>query len=302
MRSLPRGSTAILLGLLALAPGAGHAEDLEAATAARLGDYSAAVARWQTFAQQGDADSAYHLGEAYETGHGVPRDMAQADYWLRVAATNGSGAADYALGLRAESTERPDGTPQDLSAAIGWYQRALEAGDPRARERLAALGAGDSRPGNERPANERPTNERPAPSPPFGAETTPVVARPPETHSAEPHPPAPTPAPSAGEIFDRAVADWRSHGIDSTNSSTIAALETAAMRGEPLAQYDLAYAYEHGLGVPAEPAKAYAWYKRARASASAPARLHDAAETNMDLLAAKLSDGQKQAADRLITR
>jgi uncharacterized protein len=279
-----RGSTALVLGLLALAPAAGRGDDLEAATAARMGDYSAAVTRWYTFAQQGDADAAYHLGEAYQNGQGVPRDLAQADYWLRVAATNGSGPADYALGLRAESAERPDGTPQDLGAAIGWYRRALEAGDPRARERLASLGVGD---------------DRPAPSPPFGAQsTTPAVGRPPA-----PQPPASRPTPPPGQapvdMFDRAITDWRTHGVDSTNAMTIAALETAATRGDPMAQYDLAYAYEHGLGVPADPARAYAWYKRAQAS-SAPARVRDAAEINGKLLGEKLSVSQKQAADRLI--
>ena len=37
----------------------------------------------------------------------------------------------------------------------------------------------------------------------------------------------------------------------------------AAERNNPLAEYDLAYCYEHGLGVPQSSADAYVWYRRA---------------------------------------
>ena len=42
------------------------------------------------------------------------------------------------------------------------------------------------------------------------------------------------------------------------------------------------------------------WYKRAQNS-TGPDRLREAARTNGDLLAAKLTDAQKQAADRVDT-
>lgn len=259
-----------------------RADDLEAATAARMGDYQSAVARWYAFAQQGDADAAFHLGQAYDTGHGVPRDPRQADYWYRMAASAGSGPAAYALGLTAENTERPDGLPQDPDAAIAWYRKALAAGDPRAGERLAALGAG---------ADE----DRPAPPARHAPEPTRAVAPVPPP---APHPPTPA-APTAN--FDRAVAIWREHGLEGTDSSAITALIAAAKQGEPIAQYDLAYAYEHGLGVPAEPVRAYAWYRCAQRS-NGPARLREAAETNSRLLGEKLTDAQKQAADRIDTQ
>jgi len=255
-----------------------RAEDLEAATAARMGDYQAAVARWYAFAQQGDPDSAYRLGQAYERGQGVSRDLRQADYWYHMAASEGSGPAAYALGLQAENTERPDGLPQDPDAAIGWYRQALATGDPRARERLAALGAGEDE-------DKRPVPHAAAPAPVH------VVA-------PAPRPPIPA-APTAN--FDRAIAIWREHGLEGTDSAAIAALVTAAKQGQPVAQYDLAYAYEHGLGVPAEPVRAYAWYQRARSS-NGPARLREAAETNGRLLGDKLTDAQKQAADRVDTQ
>ncbi|HEV2674033.1 MAG TPA: hypothetical protein VGV37_05780 [Aliidongia sp.] len=281
-----------MVGLLALASvSRGHAEDLEAAMAAKTGDYRAAIARWTAFAQQGDPDAAYHLGQAYETGHGVPRDVRQAQYWYRAAAVGGSSAAAFALGEMAESAERPDGLPQDLGIAIAWYRRALSDGEPRARERLAALGAADA--GPPLPPPPRPPAPRPAAPAP-----TPVRATPPAPVPAPvAHPPA---QPDRSPSFDRVVASWRSRGLESTDSAAIVALETAARQGQPLAEYDLAYAYEHGLGVPAEPARAYAWYQRAAAS-TGPARLREAAETNGRLLGDRLSETEKQAAARIAT-
>jgi len=285
MASLRRsGKIGAVLVLLLASTTLAQAEDLEAATAARMGDYPTAVARWSAFAQQGDPDSAYRLGQAYETGQGVPRDPRQADYWYHFAAANGSGPAAYALGFQAEHTERPDGLPQDPDAAIRWYRQALTAGDPRARERLAALGAGESE-------GEKPARHAPAPAP--ARIVVPVPA---------PHPVARPPAPAAPDSdFERVVGIWRAHGLEGTDSTAIAALVAAAKQGQPIAQYDLAYAYEHGLGVPAEPVRAYAWYRRAQ-RANGPARLREAAETNGNALGAKLSDSQKQAAERVDTQ
>ncbi len=259
-----------------------QADDLEAAMAAKTGDYPTAIARWQAFAQQGDADAAYRLGQAYDNGTGVPPDPAAAQHWYGVAAAAGSGRAAYALGMMAEETERPDGMPQNLAAAVDWYRKAAADGDPRAAERLAALGAADG-------ASAAPRR----PAAPDRA-WTPVATRPP-THLGPPDRPAAPPDPARS--FDRAVALWRARGIDARDPAAVAALEAAAKQGHPLAQYDLAYAYAHGLGVPAEPARAYAWYKRAAAS-NGPARLREAAEANWRQLGDRLSDQDKQMAER----
>ena len=263
-----------------MAPALAQAEDLEAAMAAKTGDYRTAITRWTTFAQQGDPDSAYRLGQAYEAGQGVPRDLHQAQYWYRAAAAGGSGKAAFALGEMAESIERPDGLPQDLGIAIAWYRRALADGEPRARERLAALGAADGMAPGPRP---------PAPAP--------VVT----TSAAVPRPiPKPQPPADPATSFGRAVATWRTRGLDGTDAATIAALALAARQGEPLAEYDLAYAYQHGLGVPADPAQAYAWYKRA-ATSDGPDRLRAAAEANGRVVGAQLSETERQAAERIET-
>ncbi|GGF09818.1 hypothetical protein GCM10011611_14170 [Aliidongia dinghuensis] len=297
-RALGRGIGAavlVLATLTAIAVVPSRADDLEAATAARMGDYATAVSRWRTFAQQGDADSAYQLGHAYETGRGVPQDMHQAEQWYRTAAAAGSGAAAYALGVMAEETEAPNGLPQNTDAAIAWYYKAEAAGDPRAAERLAALGAGampEREPAEREPAQRAP-KAAPAPAP------VPVATRQPP----RPEPPRPEARPEAlppdpAATFERAVATWRAHGIDAKDPSVLEALQTAAKQGYPLAQYDLAYAYQHGLGVSAEPARAYAWYRRAESS-NGPARLREAAAANRRSLDNRLSDAEKQAASQI---
>jgi TPR repeat protein len=174
--------------------------------------------------------------------------------------------------------------PQNLDAAVTWYREAAANGDPRAAERLAALGAADGAPAASRPA----TSAERAPMP-VATRTPARIAPPPQ--------PQPAAAPDPAQSFDRAVALWRSRGIDARDPGAVAALESAAKQGYPLAEYDLAYAYEHGLGVPAEPARAYAWYKRAAAS-DGPARLRDAAETNQRQLADRLSDQERRTAER----
>jgi TPR repeat protein len=281
MASLRRNGVIGLLALVLATPA--YADDLEATMAARMGNYPAAVAQWSAAAREGDPQAAYHLAQAYDRGQGVQQDQRQADYWYRRAASAGSPEAAYALGVEAENAERPDGTPQDLDAAIGWYRRALAGGDERARARLAALGAGQ--------------DERPVPRPhPTPARIEPPVPAP--APRPVPHPPTAT-APDAN--FDRALGIWRAHGLDGTDSTAIAALVAAAKEGQPLAEYDLAYAYEHGLGVPAEPVRAYAWYRQA-ATSNGPERLRKAAETNAQALGAKLSDTQKQTAQRVDTQ
>ena len=43
------------------------------------GDYATAVREWSGPAVRGDADAQFNLAQAYRLGHGVERDMAQAE-------------------------------------------------------------------------------------------------------------------------------------------------------------------------------------------------------------------------------
>src|SRR3546814_16312638 len=53
---------------------------------------SAAAASWfRKAAQRGVVDSQYNLGQLYQAGSGVPRDLAQAYKWFSIAASDGDG-------------------------------------------------------------------------------------------------------------------------------------------------------------------------------------------------------------------
>jgi TPR repeat protein len=64
----------------------------------------------------------------------------------------------------------------------------------------------------------------------------------------------------------------------SVPDGNIAQLQREAQEGDPDAQYNLAYIYENGLGVPKDESKALELYKQAANQG------HPAAQTNLDAL------------------
>lgn len=89
------------------------------------GDTTGAVAIWRPFAEKGDADAAFNLGQAYRLGKGVPLDLAQAQVWLERAARKGHVDAQSTLGLLLFQNGNHVG-------AMRWLRPAAEAGEPRA--------------------------------------------------------------------------------------------------------------------------------------------------------------------------
>ena len=88
-------------------------------------DYAEAVAIWRPLADQGDADAAFNLGQAYRLGRGVKVDLAQAQSWLEKAANAGHLDGQTTLGLLLfDSGNRP--------AALRWLKQAAQRGEPRA--------------------------------------------------------------------------------------------------------------------------------------------------------------------------
>ncbi len=134
----------------------------------RAGDYAGAVAIWQPFAQAGDADALFNMGQAYKLGRGVPADAATArDYyrkaamkghlpaqanlgialfqagekpeaikWLKTAADRGEARAQYVLGIAAYNG---DGLPRSQSLGYGYLLRAQASGLPQAVTALAGI-------------------------------------------------------------------------------------------------------------------------------------------------------------------
>ena len=117
----------LLLGLaIAAAAVPASAQSVRAGVEAwQKGDTAGAVAIWRPLANQGDADAAFNLGQAYRLGKGVPLDLAQAQNWLEQAARKGHPDAQSTLGLLLFQNG-------NRVAAMRWLKSAAEAGEPRA--------------------------------------------------------------------------------------------------------------------------------------------------------------------------
>jgi TPR repeat protein len=95
MRKLLLG---LMIGAASVLPA--HAQSVRAGIDAwQKGDAGGAVAIWRPLAENGDADAAFNLGQAYRLGRGVSLDLAQAQIWLERAARKGQVDAQTTLGL-----------------------------------------------------------------------------------------------------------------------------------------------------------------------------------------------------------
>lgn len=120
---LPIMTTAILAATVAAAPAATVKDGVDAW---QQGTYDRAVAIWRPLAEQGDADAAFNLAQAFKLGRGVPTDLAQATVWYGKAAQAGhpQAIANYGLLLFQNGDRR---------AAMPWIIKASDAGDARAQ-------------------------------------------------------------------------------------------------------------------------------------------------------------------------
>ncbi|MGI4877022.1 MAG: SPOR domain-containing protein [Janthinobacterium lividum] len=92
----------------------------------RAGDYPGAVAMWQPFANAGDPDAMFNIGQAYKLGRGVPIDAAVARDWYRKAAVKGHLPAQANLGIALfQAGEKPE--------SIKWLRTAADRGEARAQ-------------------------------------------------------------------------------------------------------------------------------------------------------------------------
>ena len=75
----------------------------------RAGKWDAAVTMWQPFAEKGDPDAMFNLGQAYKLGRGVTLDKTIARDWYRRAAVKGHLPAQANLGiLMFQATEKDE--------------------------------------------------------------------------------------------------------------------------------------------------------------------------------------------------
>ena len=88
-------------------------------------DYARAVAIWRPLAEQGDADAAFNLGQAYRLGRGVKIDLGEAQTWLERAASQGHVDAQTTLGLLLFGNG-------NQAEGARWQKQAAEKGEARA--------------------------------------------------------------------------------------------------------------------------------------------------------------------------
>ena len=99
-------------------------------------ELAARVDAWTTAAKQGHAEAQNYLGYAYASGHGVPKNYAEAMRWYRLAADQGNAEAQYNLGVIYYNGE---GVPQDFAEAVRWYRLAADQGNARAQVNLGVM-------------------------------------------------------------------------------------------------------------------------------------------------------------------
>src|SRR5260370_42495318 len=80
----------------------------------------------------GSPQAQFYLGNRYETGGGVPRELDRARRYFRLCAAQGVPVCQYPLGrLLLDSANRPE---RDYVQAVAWFQLAGERGIQEARD------------------------------------------------------------------------------------------------------------------------------------------------------------------------
>ena len=122
----------LLLGLLPAA-----AQDFEKGlTAARAGDFAAAVAQWQPLASEGHVEAQFNLGAIFEAGLGVEADPGIAAGWYARAAARGHAKAQYNLAVMYADGR---GVARDDKRAAAWMRKAADQSHGKAQYNLAVF-------------------------------------------------------------------------------------------------------------------------------------------------------------------
>ena len=241
---------AVVLAALCL-PLNAHADTSDGLAEFRQGRFAEALQEWQGAAAGGDARAALFIGVLYDSGLGTRQDSSAALTWYRRAADAGNAAAAFNVAVMFDAGR---GVAKDPIQAFTWYQRAADKGFARAEYNLALLyesGIGTSQNTPQaikfyRKAAAQGLTAARAHLARLGIAV--AVIRP----SSE----------SAMAEFRQAqqILLYR----DPANVARATEMfRRAAERNNPLAEYDLAYCYEHGLGVAPNQLEAYNWYRRA---------------------------------------
>jgi TPR repeat protein len=269
---------ALLACLLACPVRADEHSEIEAALV--QGRAAVVLPELHRLADAGDPEAAFNLGLLYDIGHGVRQDWAAAMGWYKQAAVLGHPTATFNVGVMYDAGR---GVAQDPTEAARWYRRAADLGIARADYNLGLMylrGDGVKRD----PALARRYFQ--------AAERRGVGAA--ESHLASLDK---AEDPAGEHAFALVEAQILEHGLVDLDSGAIGHLSAAARKGNALAEYDLGYCYEHGIGLAADRVAALAWYTRA-AHASGPTAdaSRPAATAATNDLQARLTAAEQRAA------
>jgi TPR repeat protein len=100
--------------------------------------YATALELARPLAEAGDSRARTLLGLLYYNGRGVPKDIAEAASWFRLAADQGDAQAQFHLGnMHSEGL----GVPQDYGEAVKWYRRAADQNGAPCPKRILQMWA-----------------------------------------------------------------------------------------------------------------------------------------------------------------
>lgn len=208
-------------------------------------------------AEVGDAEAQFTLGNLYENGNGVAKDITKAVAWYEKAATTKNSNYFDQFDEQPQINERPQvkaqfrlgviydagaGVSQDRSKAAMWYEKAAEQGVAEAQFNLGMLYAnGEGIPKDIKKAAtwfEKAANQGYA-------------------YAQN----------NLGAMY------YAGKGVPKDHKQAAAWYEKAAVQGEAIAQSNLAGMYAKGEGVPKDAVKAAGWFEKAAVQGKPNAQL-----------------------------
>lgn len=253
------------------------------------GRFADALRDWQRAAEDGDGQAALYIGLLHDLGRGVAQDPQAARGWYERAATLGNAVAMFNVGVLHDAGT---GVPPDRALAAGWYEKAAAQGMPRAAYALGLMYMAGDGVAQDRSRAVRYFRQALAGGVTAARGHLAALGQP--VGDAKRDKAAGETARDQGlTAFDRAQELLLRRTPEAAREAAIL-LRQAADKGDLLAAYNLAYCYDKGLGVQADPQQAYVWYGRATAAGTDTVRR--AATAGMRLVAGKLDPAQLAAA------
>lgn len=249
------------------------------------GRYAEAAQDWQRAAESGDGQAALYVGLMYDLGRGVAADEQFARAWYERAAAMGNSVAMFNVGVFYDAGI---GVPRDRALSVEWYRKAAAAGMGRAAYALGLIyEAGD---GVSPDRNQAVLYFRQALARGVSAARARLVSLGALSGAAKRDDSAPESIKESGAAAFERAQELLLERTPQAKAEAAALLQRAAANGDLLAAYDLAYCYEHGIGLQVDRRQAALWY--GRAARSPVVTVQRAAQAGLQAVAHNLSPSE----------